>query len=150
MYSDKTQYLIKIHRSGGKMHHIILPISCTVAELNKELTKRLLKEHERGEQHKLYLAEGGRGVYEVSFVCLVSHRSHVERLLLPTERPVVIVRRRLRLAGYEPNDGIEEIGKDDVPFIYKFVYKSQFLGPPVSDSIALSFRRYLTIHRRRT
>ncbi|KAH6906531.1 adenylate cyclase [Coprinopsis sp. MPI-PUGE-AT-0042] len=116
IYSDKTQYLIKIHRSGGNMHHIIMPISCTVAELNKELNKRLLDPPQRVEQHRLYLAEGGR-----------------ERLLAAGERPIVIVRRRLRLAGYEPNDGIEQIGKEDVPFIYKFVYKSQFLGPPEED-----------------
>jgi hypothetical protein len=61
VFSDKTQYLIKIHRSGGNMHHIIMPISCTVAELNKELNKRLLEPPQRAEQHSLYLAEGGRG-----------------------------------------------------------------------------------------
>ncbi|KAH6901188.1 hypothetical protein BKA70DRAFT_1406052 [Coprinopsis sp. MPI-PUGE-AT-0042] len=113
--SDKTQYLIKLHRPGGNMHHIIMPTSCTVAELNKELNKRLLDPTQRVEPHRLYHAEGG-----------------MERLAAE-ERPIVIVGRRLRLEGYEPQYGIEQIGKEDVPFIYKFVYKSQFLGPPEED-----------------
>lgn len=61
MYSDRTEYLIRIHRSGGNMHHIIMPISCTVAELNEGLNRRLLEPAQRVEQHRLYLAEGGRG-----------------------------------------------------------------------------------------
>ncbi|KAH6901179.1 hypothetical protein BKA70DRAFT_706445 [Coprinopsis sp. MPI-PUGE-AT-0042] len=120
--SDRTQYLIKIHRSGGNMHHIIMPISYTVAELNKELNKRLQEPPQQVEPHRLYLAKAGR-----------------ERILAAGERPIIIVRRRLRLAGYEPQDGIEQIGKEDVPFIYKFVYKSQFLGLPEEDLNLESF-----------
>ncbi|KAH6901183.1 hypothetical protein BKA70DRAFT_1406049 [Coprinopsis sp. MPI-PUGE-AT-0042] len=59
--SDRTQYLSKLHRSGVDMHHIIMPISCTVAELNKELNKRLLEPTQQVGPHRLYLAEGGQG-----------------------------------------------------------------------------------------
>lgn len=51
-------------------------------------------------------------------------------MLAQTERPAVIVRRRLDQAGYDPVDGQELLG-DNMSFLLKFVYKSQFLGPAV-------------------
>ncbi|TFK22219.1 adenylate cyclase [Coprinopsis marcescibilis] len=113
---DKVACKIKIYRSNGRMHVITFPLSCTVADLSKELTAKVLRDHERSEQHKLYLDENGR-----------------ERLLGPNEKPAHIVIRRLKLAGYETVDGLENMGNDDLPFLFKFCYKSQFLGPPEDD-----------------
>ena len=54
-----------------------------------------------------------------------------ERVLAPTDRPADIVRRRLEQAGYDIADGLDMLGADDIPFLLKFVYKSNLLGPPV-------------------
>lgn len=107
----------------------------TVAELNKKLFEKLHNNVVRGEQHRLYLAEGGRGMFfiDASFVrCLTSC---IERILGPTERPATIVKRRLMLNGYEPEDGLELLGIEDQPYLFRFSYKSQLLGPPVSLTI---------------
>jgi adenylate cyclase len=52
----------------------------------------------------------------------------IERLLAPTERPALIVRRRLEHAGYDAADGLENLGADEIQFLLKFVFKSERLG----------------------
>jgi adenylate cyclase len=45
-----------------------------------------------------------------------------------SERPAVIVRCRLEHAGYEPIDGLENLGADELQFLSRFVFKSERLG----------------------
>lgn len=111
-----TMYNIRIYRSNRSAHRVTLEQSTTVAELNKMLFKVIYQNSDRGEQHRLYLNEGGR-----------------ERILGPTERPANIVRKRLLLNGFEPEDGIENLGYVEQPFLFKFAFKSQLLGPPEED-----------------
>lgn len=58
----------------------------------------------------------------------------LERLLNANELPANIVLKKFQQYGYEAQDGIEMLGGDDFPFLFKFCYKSQLLGPPVSTS----------------
>ena len=53
-------------------------------------------------------------------------------MLAPTERPADLVRRRLEQAGYEPADGLPSLGSDEIGFLIKFIYKSDFVGDAVS------------------
>lgn len=53
-------------------------------------------------------------------------------MLALTEKPILIVRRRLAQAGYDVADGLDMLGADDITFLMKFVYKSNVLGPTVS------------------
>jgi hypothetical protein len=55
----------------------------------------------------------------------------LERVLAPTEKPAHIVRRRLEQAGFDVKDRLDQIGKEDIPFLLKFQYKSQLLGENV-------------------
>ncbi|TRM70325.1 hypothetical protein BD626DRAFT_544739 [Schizophyllum amplum] len=73
-------------------------------------------------QNKLYLKERGR-----------------ERVLAPSERPADILKRRLEMAGYEPTDGINTIGEEDLSFLLKFGWKTQVLGPAVQDLVFDNF-----------
>jgi hypothetical protein len=59
----------------------------------------------------------------------------LERILAQTERPADIVRRRLEQAGYDFADGLDLLGAEDITFLMKFVYKTQLLGPAVSQSL---------------
>lgn len=54
-----------------------------------------------------------------------------ERVLAQTEKPAEIVRRRLEQAGYDLADGIDQMAKEDLTYLFKFVYKSQALGHSV-------------------
>ncbi|RXW19790.1 hypothetical protein EST38_g6078 [Candolleomyces aberdarensis] len=113
---NTTFYKIRIYRSNGSSHHAKVPYTSTVAELNQSLHENVAKGGERAEQHKLYLDEGGR-----------------ERLLNASELPASIVLKKFQQYGYEAQDGIEQLGGEDFPFLFKFCYKSQFLGPPDED-----------------
>lgn len=53
-------------------------------------------------------------------------------MLAPTERPADLVRRRLEQAGYEAADGLPSLGSDEIGFLIKFIYKSDFVGDAVS------------------
>ncbi|EAU90953.2 adenylate cyclase [Coprinopsis cinerea okayama7 len=113
-HSDKLIYRMKIFHSNGSWRHVAISLDCTVAQLNKELFAKAKWDSDR--KDRLYLSEGGR-----------------ERLLGPTERPAKIVKRRLTLAGYLPIDGLDTLGLEDLPFLFRFSYKSQLLGPPEED-----------------
>ena len=47
-----------------------------------------------------------------------------DRPLAPSERPVRIFRRRLIQAGYTDADGLDELGRQDLSFLLRFVYRA--------------------------
>jgi len=64
-----------------------------------------------------------RSVY--LFVLTCTDLLPVERLLAPTERPAMIVRRRLEHAGYDAADGLETLGADEIQFLLRFVFQKR-------------------------
>jgi hypothetical protein len=89
----------------------------------------------------MYLRERGRGGCKLFLIAVNFPLTDglQERLLAPTERPAVIVRRRLEHAGYDTADGLENLGADEIQFLLKFVFKSERLGGDrVSHCIILS------------
>jgi adenylate cyclase len=70
-------------------------------------------------------------VSQISLLLLIAKP---ERILAQTEKPADIVRRRLEQAGYDVADGLHLLGADDMPFLMKFVFKSQLLGSAVSPT----------------
>ncbi|THH06048.1 hypothetical protein EW145_g4354 [Phellinidium pouzarii] len=103
-------YQIRIHRSDGTYHVVKCPLTTTVSELVPKMDRKLFLDETR-EPHSLYVKERER-----------------ERVLAPTERPADLVRRRLEQAGYDVADGLQTLGSDEIGFLIKFVYKSNFLG----------------------
>lgn len=68
-------------------------------------------------------------------------------MLAPTERPADLVRRRLEQAGYDVADGLPSLGADEIGFLIKFIYKSNFLGDVVSiQSFEMGAIHYAEIH----
>lgn len=61
----------------------------------------------------------------------IDHSPCKERVLAPTEKPADLVRRRLEQAGYDVADGLPTLGADEIGFLIKFIYKSNFLGDQV-------------------
>jgi adenylate cyclase len=68
---------------------------------------------------KLYLRERGQ-----------------DRMLQPSERPLLIQDRRVRQAGFTDRETPEEIGKEDLAILCKFIYQTPVL--PVMDPVSLS------------
>lgn len=87
---------------------------------------------------KLYLRERGQGRSPVMLSGL-SGTEGADRLLLASERPLAIQDRRLRQAGFIEADHLEQIGKEDLAILCKFIYQTPALpvmdpvGPPTSS-----------------
>ncbi|KAJ7106275.1 hypothetical protein C8R44DRAFT_638617 [Mycena epipterygia] len=99
---------IRIYKADNTYHVVSISTNVTVAMLTPKLDLKLLVGEER-EMHRLYLKERGR------------------------ERPANIVRRRLGQAGYNEADGQDLQGGAGLSFLFRFVYKSVFLGPAEED-----------------
>ena len=50
-----------------------------------------------------------------------------DRQLLPSEKPVAIQDRRLRQAGLIDSDKLNEVGKEDLAILCKFIYQTPAL-----------------------
>ncbi|KAF7321854.1 Adenylate cyclase [Mycena kentingensis (nom. inval.)] len=90
----------------------------TVETLMPQLNAKL-SDFPSNEVHELYLKQWG-----------------TERRLRKSERPADILRKCLLKAGYDETDGYELHGSG-VPFLVRFVYRSQFLGS-ADDAISSS------------
>ncbi|KAJ6576070.1 adenylate cyclase [Mycena vulgaris] len=117
--SHQGLWKVRIYRPDNTEHVLRVSTDDTVATLSPQLDQKLPPGEER-ETHELYLKERGR-----------------ERKLRHNERPANILRRRLRQAGYDETDGYDlfgSAGMAGIPFLLKFVYRSQFLGTPEEES----------------
>ncbi|KAF7343840.1 Adenylate cyclase [Mycena sanguinolenta] len=127
---DLPRWKIRIYGQDNNEYTLRITANDTVASLMPQLDAKLPPKEER-ETHELYLK--GRGG---------------ERILRPSERPVIIVRRCLQQAGYDESDGDGGVGRGtvglpSVPFLLKFIYRSQFLGPADEE---LSFSNFVYVN----
>ncbi len=117
---------IRVYRVDGKYHVVNCPAKTSVADMRNALTKRL---GVRGETHRLYLREKGRGkmgcLIEDGTVCLYVS---LECALGSREEPALILRRRMEQAGYSPSDDIDALGGEDLGFLLRFIFRSASLG----------------------
>ncbi|KAJ6503863.1 adenylate cyclase [Mycena sanguinolenta] len=113
---DLPRWKIRIYGPDNGEYTLQITANDTVASLMPKLDAKLAPKEEH-ETHELYLKERGG-----------------ERILKPSERPANIVRRCLQQAGYDESDGDGGVGRGavglpSVPFLLKFIYRSEFLGP---------------------
>ncbi|WWC72241.1 uncharacterized protein I206_106203 [Kwoniella pini CBS 10737] len=101
-----------MYRSDGSYTSHNLPINTTTAEFIGILSGQ--NEAPFGKKittsMKLYLRERGQ-----------------DRLLLPSEKPIAIQHRRLSQAGFTEAEHPEEIGKDDMGILCRFIYQTPAL-----------------------
>ncbi|KAJ1304897.1 hypothetical protein OPQ81_006031 [Rhizoctonia solani] len=120
--SLNSSYNIRIYRMDGSYHVASCPIQTTVGEMHHVLAKKL---NIPRESHRLYLWERNR-----------------ERALGNTEKPALIMRRRLEQAGYDDMDQLEIIGGEDLRFLLRFIFRSVNLGGPGIDEEEMAFDNF--------
>ncbi|KAJ7067072.1 adenylate cyclase [Mycena amicta] len=103
------RWKIRVYGPDNSEHLLRVSINDTVASLMPQLNAKLPPGKEK-EIHELYLRQWG-----------------AERKLRKSERPANILRRCLSQAGYDETDGYH-LHVGGVPFLLRFVYRSQFLG----------------------
>ncbi|KAF7312445.1 Adenylate cyclase [Mycena indigotica] len=112
------RWKIKVYGPDHTEHLLRVSVNDTVASLMPQLNAKLPPGEEK-ETHELYLRQWG-----------------TERKLRKSERPANILRRCYLQAGYDETDGYDLHG-GGVPFLFRFVYRSQFLGT-ADDTISSS------------
>nr|XP_031860394.1 uncharacterized protein CI109_004284 [Kwoniella shandongensis]KAA5527466.1 hypothetical protein CI109_004284 [Kwoniella shandongensis] len=107
---------MRIYRADGSYSLLNVPIHTTTAEVINILSGA--NEAPAGKKimtsMKLYLRERGQ-----------------DRMLLPSEKPAAIQHRRLLQAGYTDAEHIEDLGKDDLAILCRFIYQTPVL--PIMD-----------------
>ncbi|KAK8853425.1 hypothetical protein IAR55_004131 [Kwoniella newhampshirensis] len=107
---------MRIYRVDGSYSLLVVPINTTTAEVISILSGA--NEAQPGKKittsMRLYLRERGQ-----------------DRMLLPSERPASIQHRRLVQAGFTDAEHIEDLGKDDLAILCRFIYQTPVL--PIMD-----------------
>jgi adenylate cyclase len=98
----KMTYL-RIYRSNDTHTVVSIPLTSTAAELRALLARKV---HDGPATKRLFVLDKGS-----------------ERPLGESEKPAILQRRRFEQAGYIDSDGLDEIGREDMSFLLKFVYR---------------------------
>ncbi|KAF7945311.1 hypothetical protein EAE96_010087 [Botrytis aclada] len=99
-----SPYCIRIFKVDGTFATLSTALNTTVTELVAQLNK------------KTYQADNLEN-YQI-----VMRKHDLQRILAPGERPLVIQRRLLEQAGYEPGDRIEDVGREDNSYLCRFSF----------------------------
>jgi adenylate cyclase len=82
---------------------------------------------------KMYLRERGQGEWAVMGIC--PELIDLDRLLLPSEKPLAIQSRRFQQAGFTEAEHLESLGAEDFSMLCNFIYQTPIL--PVSDPVSV-------------
>jgi adenylate cyclase len=109
---SNSQHYIRIYRADGSFILKSFPLGTTAAELIADLVGAPEKKDGKkiATNMKLYVRERGQ-----------------DRQLLPSERPLMLQARRLLQAGYSVHEHIEELGKEDISMLCRFIYQTPVL-----------------------
>ena len=113
---QRPTHMMRVYRPDGGFFTVACSLDATSAELLQALSR-----HETGADTQAYRL----------FVC----EKGSERPLLPTECPTRIQTRRLLQAGYTERDNLDELGRQDLSFVLRFVWRPD--GVPALTSAML-------------
>ncbi|CAG8960584.1 hypothetical protein HYFRA_00013407 [Hymenoscyphus fraxineus] len=97
-------YCIRIFRVDGTFATLSTPLNASVAEIMNQLGK------------KTYMTDSLEN-YQI-----VMKKHDLQRILGSSERPVVIQKRLLEQAGYQEQDKIEDVGREDNSYLCRFSF----------------------------
>ena len=102
--NDLTQHCIRIFRIDSTFATLSTGVNTTVAEILQMLGK------------KSFLQD------ELNNYQIIMRKQGLQKQLSAGERPVAMQRRLLEQAGYESNDRIEDIGREDNSYLCRFTF----------------------------
>ncbi|KAI1824486.1 protein phosphatase 2C [Xylaria intraflava] len=99
-------HCIRVFRSDGTFATVQLPLSATVSEVMNQVVKKTLITEGVGNYH------------------IVLKKHNLCRILAATEHPLMIQKKLLQQAGYEEKDRLEDIGREDIGYLCRFLFLS--------------------------
>ncbi|KAG1177167.1 hypothetical protein G6F70_002863 [Rhizopus microsporus] len=100
---QSKNYCIRVFRPDGTFGTLIAPLDATANDLIQKLAG------------KFFLQDWNR--YRLTLV-----RHNLERVLQPNERPLQIQKSLLEQMGYMEEDRIEDVGREDNSYLYRFIF----------------------------
>ncbi|KAF2083264.1 PP2C-domain-containing protein [Saccharata proteae CBS 121410] len=97
-------YCVRIFRVDSTFAVLSVPLNTTVSEIIQILGKKTFLQDELGNYH------------------IVMRKHDTSRQLEPQERPLVIQKRLLELAGYHESDRLEDVGREDNSYLCRFTF----------------------------
>ncbi|PWN50986.1 hypothetical protein IE53DRAFT_368439 [Violaceomyces palustris] len=110
-------YFIRVFKTDDSFATITCPLMATTQEVRTILARKSLTQDSTA--YRLFVRDKGS-----------------ERPLGNTEKPAWLQRRRLEQAGYNELDSLEEIGRDDLSYLLRFVYRPDSVPTFDSDSFS--------------
>lgn len=104
---DGVNYFMRVFRQDGTFATLSMTINATVAEVLQSLAKKTVL-HDTIENYHLLL-----------------RKNQLTRQLDPSERPIAMQKKLLLQAGYEQNDEIEEVGREDNSYLCRFTFSHE-------------------------
>lgn len=118
-----TPYFIRIFRSDGTFSTHSMALDATVAEVISQVIK------------KTYVVDGLENYH------IIMRRHDLIRVLTPGERPLLIQKRLLQQLGYEEKDKIEDLGREDIGYLCRFMFLSARESDFHSKTADLGFQK---------
>lgn len=102
----RAEYKIRIHKSNGGYNTHSLPLDSTVTDVISTVLK------------KTYMVDGLEDYH------IIMQKHDLIRVLNAAERPLLLQKRLLQQVGYEETDKIEDLGREDITYLCKFMFLS--------------------------
>ncbi|GFP56310.1 adenylate cyclase [Trichoderma asperellum] len=118
-----TPYFIRIFRSDGTFSTHSMALDATVAEVISQVIK------------KTYVVDGLENYH------IIMRKHDLIRVLTPGERPLLIQKRLLQQLGYEEKDKIEDLGREDIGYLCRFMFLSARESDFHSKTADLGFQK---------
>ncbi|KDN49231.1 hypothetical protein K437DRAFT_283773 [Tilletiaria anomala UBC 951] len=118
-------HLLRIWRKEGSFVTLSCALVSTTNDIKALLTRKSLSTDNAA--YRLFVRDKGN-----------------ERPLGPAEKPALIQRRRLEQAGYTDADGLEDMGREDLSYLLRFVYRPDIV--PTFDSESFGNEEHMFQH----
>lgn len=104
---DGISYFMRVFRSDGTFATLSMLINATVAEVLSSLAKKSVLHDSIDNYH------------------LILRKNQLSRQLGPAERPIAMQKKLLLQAGYQENDHLEEVGREDNSYLCRFTFSHE-------------------------
>ncbi|KAE8202246.1 hypothetical protein CF335_g3492 [Tilletia laevis] len=123
----QAPFCVRIHRTDGPPYTIMCMLSSTAAEIRTMIRKKF--GNSDAAAYRLFVRDKGS-----------------ERPLGPSERPALIQKRRLEQAGYNETDSLENMGRSDLSYLLRFVYRLDSVPTFDSESFGNDEHTFQHLH----
>ncbi|KAK9484358.1 phosphatase 2C-domain-containing protein [Lipomyces starkeyi] len=127
-----SRYYVRVFRTDGTFATVVCPLDVTVTDLLQILGR------------KFFLPSVAH--YQIGF-----RRLGLIRILQANERPITLQKRMLELCGYTEEDPIWEMGREDMGFLFRFLFIPSVNAIPIDgqEEDYLPAKKYAQVNLQR-